>query len=44
MLQFVVYEMKDMMKLNMTSRKQKIKISQELLNALEGAGVLYKLN
>ena len=44
MLQFIVYEMKDMMKLNMTSRKQKIKISQELLNALEDAGILYKLN
>lgn len=44
MLQFIVYEMKDMIKLNMTSRKQKVKISQELLDALEGARVLYKLN
>jgi len=44
MLHFIVYEMKDMVKLNMTSRKQKVKISQELLDALEGAGVLYKLN
>jgi DNA polymerase-3 subunit alpha len=43
-LHFIVYEMKDMVKLNMTSRKQKVKISQELLDALEGAGVLYKLN
>ncbi len=44
MLHFIVYEMKDMIKLNMTSRKQKVKISQELLDALEGARVLYKLN
>jgi len=44
MLHFIVYEMKEMVKLNMTSRKQKVKISQELLDALEGAKVLYKLN
>jgi DNA polymerase-3 subunit alpha len=43
-LHFIVYEMKDMVKLNMTSRKQKVKISQELLDALEGARVLYKIN
>jgi len=44
MLHFIVYEMKDMVKLNMTSRKQKVKISQELLDALEVEKVLYKLN
>lgn len=43
-LNFVVYEMKDRIKLHMPSRKQKVKISQELLNALEEEQVLYKLN
>ncbi len=43
-LNFVVYEMKDQVKLHMPSRKQKVKISQELLDALEAEQVLYKLN
>ncbi|MCF4100244.1 DNA polymerase III subunit alpha [Gillisia sp. M10.2A] len=43
-LHFIVYEMKEMVKVNMTSRRQKVKISQELLNALEGERVVYKLN
>ncbi|WP_372916676.1 DNA polymerase III subunit alpha [Salegentibacter sp.] len=43
-LNFVVYEMKEQVKLHMPSRKQKIQISQELLNALEEQQVLYKLN
>ena len=43
-LNFIVYEMKEMVKVNMTSRKQKVKISQELLDALEEEQVLYKLN
>ncbi len=43
-LNFVVYEMKDRIKLHMPSRKQKIKISQELLDSLEEEQVLYKLN
>ena len=43
-LNFVVYEMKERIKLHMPSRKQKMKISQELLNALEEQQVLYKLN
>jgi DNA polymerase-3 subunit alpha len=43
-LNFIVYEMKDMIKVNMSSRKQKVKISQELLNALEEVQVMYKLN
>jgi DNA polymerase III subunit alpha len=43
-LNFVVYEMKEQMKVSMTSRKQKVKISQELLNALEEVQVHYKLN
>ena len=43
-LNFVVYEMKDRIKLHMPSRKQKVRISQELLDALEEQQVLYKLN
>jgi DNA polymerase-3 subunit alpha len=43
-LNFVVYEMKEMVKVSMTSRKQKVKISQELLDALEEVQVHYKLN
>ena len=43
-LNFVVYEMKDQVKLHMPSRKQKVQISQELLTALEEQQVLYKLN
>jgi DNA polymerase III subunit alpha len=36
--------MKEQMKVSMASRKQKVKISQQLLNALEEAQVHYKLN
>ncbi|TVZ25875.1 DNA polymerase-3 subunit alpha [Gillisia sp. Hel_I_86] len=43
-LHFIIYEMKELIKLNLTSRKQKVKISQELLNALEEEQVKYKLN
>ncbi|MDT0689954.1 DNA polymerase III subunit alpha [Salegentibacter sp. F188] len=43
-LNFVVYEMKDQVKLHMPSKRQKIKISQELLEALEEEQVNYKLN
>ncbi len=43
-LNFVVYEMKEQVKLHMPSRKQKVKISPELLNTLEEQQVLYKLN
>ena len=43
-LNFIVYEMKEMVKVDMTSRKQKVKISQELLDALEGEQLVYKLN
>lgn len=44
MLNFVVYDHKDQIKLQMPSRKQKIKISQELLQELENQDVYYKLN
>ena len=43
-LHFIIYEMKELIKLNLTSRKQKVKISQELLNALEEEHVKFKLN
>ncbi|TDN95294.1 DNA polymerase III alpha subunit [Salegentibacter sp. 24] len=43
-LNFVVYEMKDQVKLHMPSKKQKVKITQELLQTLEDEHVMYKLN
>ena len=43
-LNFVVYEMQDEIKLNLSSRKQKVKISSELLNVLEENEIYYKLN
>ena len=43
-LQFVIYEVEDKVKLTMPSRKQKVAISQELLDELELQQVKYKLN
>ncbi|WP_036382188.1 DNA polymerase III subunit alpha [Muricauda sp. MAR_2010_75] len=43
-LNFVVYEMQDEIKLKLSSRKQKVKISSELLSALEAHEIHYKLN
>ncbi|UJH68637.1 DNA polymerase III subunit alpha [Allomuricauda sp. SCSIO 65647] len=43
-LNFVIYEMKDEIKLNLSSRKQKVNISSELLSVLEEQEVHYKLN
>ena len=43
-LHFVVYEMEEEIKLNMPSRKQKVKISNELLEELDEQEVYYKLN
>ncbi|AVR47365.1 DNA polymerase III subunit alpha [Christiangramia fulva] len=43
-LNFVVYEMKEQVKLHMPSRKHKVKISQELLEMLEKEQFMYKLN
>ena len=43
-LNFVIYDHDEEMKLNMPSRKQKVKISQELLNELANQDVFYKLN
>ena len=43
-LNFVVYDNKEKLKVQMPSRKQKVKISQELLNELKAQDVMYKLN
>jgi DNA polymerase-3 subunit alpha len=43
-LSFIVYDNAEKLKLNMPSRKQKVKISQELLYELKAQDVLYKLN
>ncbi|RED44719.1 DNA polymerase III subunit alpha [Seonamhaeicola aphaedonensis] len=43
-LNFVVYDTQEKLKLNMPSRKQKVKVCQELLNELEAQHVHYKLN
>lgn len=44
MLNFVIYDNEESIKLQMPSRKQKVKISQELLEELEEQEVFYKLN
>ena len=43
-LNFVVYEMEEEIKVSMSSRKQKIQITSELLAQLEESNVHYKLN
>jgi len=43
-LKFVIYDDEDELKLEMSSRLQKIKISQELLEELKAQEVFYKLN
>ena len=43
-LNFVVYEMEEEIKLNLSSRKQKVHITSELLHNLEEQEVHYKLN
>ena len=44
LLNFVIYDNEDQLKLNMHSRKQKVKISQELLEELDQQQMFYKLN
>ncbi|WP_044402017.1 DNA polymerase III subunit alpha [Lacinutrix sp. Hel_I_90] len=44
LLDFVVYDNREQIKLEMSSRRQKIKVSQELLGELEEQQVYYKLN
>ena len=41
---FLVYDTQEKIKLSMPSRKQKVKVSQELLNELEAQDVKFKLN
>jgi DNA polymerase-3 subunit alpha len=43
-LSFVIYEMEDEIKVNLSSRKQKVQITSELLASLEEKEVHYKLN
>ena len=43
-LNFVVYDHSEQIKLSMPSRKQKVKVCQELLNELEHENVVFKLN
>jgi len=43
-LNFVIYEMQEEIKLNLSSRKQKVNISSELLHMLEEQEVHYQLN
>ena len=43
-LNFVVYEMNEEIKVNLSSRKQKVEITSELLHTLEEKDVHYKLN
>ena len=44
LLDFVIYDNREQIKLEMPSRKQKIKVTQELLEELEEQQVFYKLN
>ena len=43
-LNFMVYEMEDEIKVNLSSRKQKVQITSELLNNLDDEEVRYTLN
>ncbi len=43
-LNFVVYDTKEKMKLNMSSRRQKVNVCQELISELETQNVRFKLN
>jgi DNA polymerase-3 subunit alpha len=44
LLNFVIYEMEEEIKVNLSSRKQKVRISSELLNTLNESEVHYKVN
>ncbi len=43
-LNFIIYEMEEEIKLNLSSRKQKVNITSELLHHLEEQEIHYKLN
>lgn len=44
MLDFVIYDNKEKLKLQMPSRKQKVRVSQELLSELTNVDIRFKLN
>ena len=44
MLNFLVYDTKEKIKLSMPSRRQKVKVCQELLDELQEQDVRFKLN
>ncbi len=44
MLNFLVYDVEEKIKLQMPSRRQKVKVSQELLDELKEQNYMYKLN
>ena len=44
MLNFLVYDITEKIKLQMPSRRQKVKVSQELLDELKEQNFVYKLN
>ena len=44
LLDFVVYDNREEIKVEMPSRRQKVKVTQELLSELEEQQVYYKLN
>ena len=44
LLNFVVYDNREKIKLEMPSRVQKVKVTQELLSELEEQQIYYKLN
>lgn len=43
-LNFLVYDLKEKIKVQMSSRSQKIKVSQELLEELTERNIIFKLN
>ncbi|MBL4886972.1 MAG: hypothetical protein JKZ03_00565 [Flavobacteriaceae bacterium] len=43
-LNIVIHDLEEKININMPSRRHKVKISQELLKALDDESVLYKLN
>ena len=43
-INFIVYEMEEKIKVNLSSRRQKVQISTELLHRLEEQNIHYKLN
>jgi len=44
LLDFVVYDNREQIKLEMPSRRQKVKVTQELLSELDDKQIYFKLN